>query len=109
MTKIQFKNYFSCLLGLVALVFIFSCSSQGDSESSIGKLAAYCIRECVIETSDSQICDTQCKCAASSLSDELSKQEFISLVQNITETNTNNLDAVQKLRNALDLCKDRSK
>jgi len=99
------KNYLPCLLGLVVFVFVFSCSSQGDSESSTEKLAAYCIRACVLETSDSQICDTECKCAASKLSGELSKENFISLVQNITETNGDNSDAVLKLSKALEICK----
>jgi len=99
------KNYLPCLLGLVVLVFVFSCSSKGDSESSTEKLAAYCIRECVLETSDSQICDTECKCAASKLSGEFSKEKFISIVQNITETNGDNSDAVLKLSKALEICK----
>ncbi|MCK5392492.1 MAG: hypothetical protein KAJ31_08690 [Deltaproteobacteria bacterium] len=108
MTKIPsrlVKNYLSPLLGLVVLVFVFSCSSQGDSKSSIEKLAAYCIRECVLETSDSQICDTECKCAAKKLSGEFSKEKFINLVQNITETNGDDSDAILKLSKALEICK----
>jgi hypothetical protein len=97
------------MLGLMLLVFSFSCSPQGDSNDPFEKLTAYCIRECVIETSDSEICDTQCKCASEKLSNEYSKEEFVNLVQAITQNNTANLDSVQKLRNALDLCKDRSK
>jgi len=96
------------MLGLMLLVFSFSCSPQGDTNDPIEKLTAYCIRECVLETSDSEICDTECKCAAKKLTEEFSKEEFINILQNITETKTDNADAVQKLSNALEICKDRS-
>ncbi len=96
------------MIALVLFVFAFSCGQQGDSSDPKEKLTAYCIRECVLETADSQLCDTECKCAASSLSDEFSKEEFLNLVQNITETNTDNADAVEKLSNTLEICKDRN-
>ncbi len=96
------------MLGLVLFVFAFSCGQQGDSNDPKEKLTAYCIRECVLETADSELCDTECKCATQNLSGEYSKENFISLVQNITETNTDNAVAVEKLSNTLEICKDRS-
>ncbi len=102
------KNYLSCFLGLVLLVFVFSCSSQGDSESTIEKLAAYCIRECVIETADSEICDTECKCATHNLSSEYSKEDFANLVQAITQGKSEDLESLKKLKNSLISCKDNS-
>ena len=99
------------MIVLVLFVFAFSCGQQSDSNGPKEKLTAYCIRECVLETADSELCDTECKCAASSLSDEFSKEEFLNLVQNITETNTDNTDnadAIEKLSNTLEICKDRN-
>jgi len=87
------------------LLPIFSCSPQSESTDLNEKLKAHCIRECVLETSDSEICDTECKCASNKLSREFSKEEFTNLVQNIAETKVNNTDSVEKLQNAVDSCK----
>ena len=102
------NNNLSCMLGLMVLVLSFSCSPQGDSNDPIEKLTGYCIRECVLETPDSQICDTECKCAAKKLSEEFSKEEFINLMQNITETKTDDAYAIGKLSTTLEICKTES-
>lgn len=106
-------NILSCLvrknlpyvLSLMLLVLSFSCSSQGDSNDPIEKLAAYCIRECVLETSDSEICDTECKCAADKLSQTFSKDKFSKLVNGLTETNAVNPDSISELRKAFEICR----
>ena len=82
------------------LIFV-SCSSNQDPEQ---ELTTYCIRECVVETSDSEICDTNCKCAASSLSGDLSKQEFMNLVENLNDTDRNDQDSSSKLKKAFKIC-----
>ena len=87
------------------LVFSFSCSSQGDSNDPIEKLTAYCIRQCVLSTAASELCDTKCKCAAKNLSDELSKEEFNNLVLDLSNANNPNPENVEKLSKALDSCK----
>ena len=58
-----------------------SCSPGGPEE----RLTAYCIRECVIYTSDPDICDTRCDCAVDKLSAEMSRRDFLSMVNKITK------------------------
>lgn len=58
-----------------------------------------------METSASEICDTECKCAAEKLSSEYSKEEFVNLVQAINE---NNAVSTEKLKNSLQSCRDLS-
>ena len=100
------KRKLCCMLGLVLCVFAFSCGQQGDSSDPKEKLTAYCIRECVLETADSEICDTKCKCAAQNLSEEYSKEDFMNLVQDITQDKTDNVDSIDKLKHSLKSCKD---
>ena len=89
------------LLGLIFLILVSSCGKD-NSENSIEELAAYCIRECVLETSDSEICDEKCKCAANKLSGELSK--YKNSVENISQ----DADLLQKLQRAVDECSVRA-
>ena len=88
---------------LFLMLIVVSCSSNKDP---MQELTTSCIRDCVMETSDSELCDTACKCAALSLSDNLSKEEFLNLVQSINETNGDNQDSLSKLSNALKICMD---
>lgn len=81
---------------------VLSCSSDYDPKQS---LVSYCIRECVIETSASEICDTECKCAAEKLSSEYSEEDFINLVQAIKQEKA---DSIAKLTNSLQSCKELS-
>lgn len=58
-----------------------------------------------METSASEICDTQCKCAAEKLSSEYSKEDFATLVQAINENNT---VSIEKLKSSLESCRSSS-
>ncbi|GJM16231.1 MAG: hypothetical protein DHS20C13_15580 [Thermodesulfobacteriota bacterium] len=92
------------ILSILFLVLIVgSCSSNKDLKQD---LTTYCVRDCVMETSDAELCDTACKCAASGLSENLSKEELLNLVQSINEANGDNQDSISKLSNALKVCMD---
>jgi len=93
---------------LVLFVFVFSCSQEGGSNDSKEKLTAHCIRECVLETGASEICDTECRCSVQKLLGENSEADFKDLVQNITQDKTDNDSSVNKFKNALNSCKDLS-
>jgi len=84
------------------MLIVLSCSSNNDPKQS---LASHCIRECVIETSASEICDTVCKCATEKLSSEYSEEDFINLVQAIKEEKA---DSIAKLTNSLQSCRELS-
>lgn len=99
-------NCLSCFFCSVVLIFVFSCSSQGDSENSIEKLTAYCVRECVVETGDPESCDTGCRCASEKLSSEYSNGDFAALVQAITQGKSESQESWQELANSLKSCKD---
>jgi len=101
------KRKLCCMISLVLCVFAFSCGQGGDSSDPKERLTAYCIRECVLETADSELCDTKCKCAAINLSEEYSKEDFMNLVRDITQDKTDNVDSVDKLTNSLKSCKDK--
>ena len=90
-----------CGVFLITLMLLAaSCSSNNDPKQD---LTSYCIRECVIETSASEICDTECKCATEKLSSEYSTADFVNLVQSITQDNA---DSIEKLKNSLKTCKE---
>lgn len=103
MTRQCSLGVFSEIVLIVCLLLVtVSCSSSNDPKQ---ELASHCIRECVMETSASEICDTECKCAAEKLSSEYSKEEFVNLVQAINE---NNAVSTEKLKNSLQSCRDLS-
>ncbi len=85
---------------LCLLLFTISCTSENSPKS---ELTSYCIRECVLETAASEICDTQCRYAVDKLYDEYSKVDFVNLEQGITQDDK---DSLQKLKSSLELCKD---
>lgn len=86
-------------LVLCLLSFTLSCTSENDPKS---ELTSYCVRECVLETAASEICDTQCKCAVDKLYQEYS-DDFAKLEQGISRDDK---DSLQKLENSLESCKD---
>jgi len=100
--------HFLILLVLGGLLIYTSCSSTDTNENSAEKLSAYCIRECVLETGDSEICDTRCGCASKYLSEKLSKGEFSKLVIDITKGDSQDLeetDSEKQFKNAIKHCK----
>ncbi len=92
--------HFCGVLLITLMLLAASCSSNNDPKQD---LASYCIRECVIETSASEICDTECKCATEKLSSKYSTADFVNLVQSITQDNA---DSIEKLKNSLKTCKE---
>ncbi|MGB2692873.1 MAG: hypothetical protein WBB48_08585 [Thermodesulfobacteriota bacterium] len=101
MTKQYSLGSFNKIVPIVCLMLVvISCSSGNDPNQ---ELTSYCIRECVIETSASEICDTECKCAAEKLSSEYSKEDFANLVQAITQDQA---DSIKKLKNSLESCRN---
>lgn len=86
---------------------LFICTSCGTSnnETPAEKLSAYCIRECVLETGDSSLCDTKCDCASKILSEKLSKDEFSKLVIDITGGDSQDLDETESMKEFSDAVK----
>ncbi len=65
---------------LILLSFGYSKSSDDPKEH----LNAYCVRECVIEAADSEICDTRCKCAVDKISSQLTSRKLSDFADRIT-------------------------
>lgn len=85
---------------------LLSCGGAGDTEGPEEKLSAYCVRQCVLETGDSSICDTRCECASKALSDQLSAEDFESLVTSITGQDQEVFpDALKEFGKAFSHCK----
>jgi hypothetical protein len=67
-------------------------------------LTAYCVRECVIETSDSEICDTRCKCAVKYLEEGTSTQELRKIADGITKDDDSANEFIVQFRDAFKKC-----
>lgn len=94
-------------LTMFFLLFLFaSCNSAVTSGNPEERLNAYCVRQCVIETSDAEICDSRCKCAVEKLSSEVSEQELKEIADVISTENDAWKEGLQKLREALQSCID---
>lgn len=91
-----------------ALFIIFSLllygSCSGDSGGPAGDLVAYCVRECVIETSAAEICGTRCSCAVSKLADRMSEQDLGKLSEAITKNGATDSRDSAELKDALENC-----
>jgi hypothetical protein len=86
------------LFSLISSLLLISCGSTSSNETSSEKLSAYCIRECVLETGDSEICDARCDCTSKTLSEKLSKDEFSKLVIDITGGGSQDLEDTKSIK-----------
>ncbi len=86
---------------IMGVLLVFSCGSQDNSKN---ELSAYCIRLCVGDTGDPEICDTQCRCAAENLSSQYTNEDFTEFVQNLTQNENEHNEYTEKLRNSLQSC-----
>lgn len=94
------------IVGFVSVLQLMSCGGAGDPEDPGEKLKAYCIRQCVLETGDSSICDTRCECASKTLSEKLSDEEFQNLASSITgDDEQASQDALIEFGKAFSHCK----
>ena len=82
-----FRNVVAVSVCIIPVLFFCGCSR--DKKDPGERITAYCVRECVLETSDSETCDTKCKCAAKKLADGLSVKEFADLVNEILQKGPN--------------------
>ena len=105
MTRQLGMGLYSVFFGFVGFFLIISCSTEKNPNVD---LVDYCIRQCVIDTSDAEICDDQCKCAADKLSSQYSEQDFSALVQNLTQNEAGDSGSMEKLKNSLEYCKNKS-
>ena len=85
------------------LLISFGCSSASDKPED--HLNAYCVRECVIETADSEICDTRCNCTVEKLSSGLTNQEFSDLAARITSNDAADAEDLSRFKDAFLSCK----
>lgn len=99
---------FYSMMVLVMFVLALSCGQDGGSNDATEKLTDYCIRECVLETAASEICDNRCKCAAEKLSSEYSKADFSTLAHNITHE-VEDTESDIRFKRALSSCFDKGK
>ncbi len=107
LTKLP-SMHFLILLLLVGSFIYTSCSGDDSNQIPTEKLSAYCIRECVLETGDSSLCDTRCDCASKVLSEKLSKDEFSQLVSTVTGKGLQELtqnENVKEFKVAIKRCK----
>lgn len=93
---------------LVSLTFFFASflflSCTRDSGGDPGEnLRSYCIRECVTETSDAEICDTKCKCAVEKLANDTGG-EFGDIAKQIVENGPQAGEYIQKFGDAYSQC-----
>jgi|GEM_PF-1272156 len=97
------------ILLLLGGSFIYtSCSGSNNNETPKARLNAYCVRECVLETGDSEVCDTRCKCASKSLSEKLSADEISKLVSSLPDRKaqaSSDSESKKEFKDALKRCK----
>jgi hypothetical protein len=98
-----FKNVFAASLFIFPVLLLSGCTR--DSNDPGEGLIAYCVRECVIETSDAEICDTRCKCAAEKLAYGISEQEFGKIAGTLTGNDAPDEGYAAKFRTAFESCK----
>lgn len=89
------------LAGVFLLLPFVSCGKDNPEE----RLSAYCVRECVIETADPEICDTRCKCAVEKLSSGLTSQEFSHLAARIASKDGADAEDLSRFNDAYQSCK----
>lgn len=105
MTRDYGVKIYALLLIFSVFSLHFSCSSQNTPQKD---LADYCIRQCVLETGDSEICDTQCKCAAEKVSQQHSDKDLVTIVDALNQEDNNNSDIKDMLKRTLESCKKSS-
>ena len=111
--KVGTLSLYSLAVTCLVLVFTFmliTCRGDRNSQTPGEKLDAYCVRECVLETGGSEVCDTICKCASNKLSAKLSRKEFAKLVSSITESGSGyegESEYLHEFKNAFGLCKSK--
>lgn len=74
------------IIFLISVLILVSCSG-GNSDSPGEALKAYCIRECVLETADAEICDTRCGCAVDKLAASTSAEGLHEIQRAVTQSN----------------------
>jgi len=102
---IKFYRLSVSVFAVLGVLLVCSCSSQDNSKN---ELAAYCVRLCVEDTGDPEICDTQCRCAAENLSSKFTDEKFSEFVQNLTQNENEQNEYMEKLKNSLESCKTAS-
>ena len=73
------------IIFLMSVLILVSCG--GDSDSPGEALKAYCIRECVLETADAEMCDTRCGCAVDKLATQTSADGLREIEKAVTQSN----------------------
>ena len=73
------------IIFLMSVLILVSCG--GDSDSPGEALKAYCIRDCVLETADAEICDTRCGCAVDKLAASTSAEGLREIERAVTQSN----------------------
>jgi len=91
-------------VSVLILTTLIICGCSRDSKDPAERLTAYCIRECVIETSAAEICDTKCRCAVSKLAGDVSAKEFAELAKGISDDGSREKVYVQKFKTAFEDC-----
>lgn len=99
-----FVNIPAVILFIISSLLLFGICTR-DSNDHGEDLIAYCVRECVIETSDAEICDTRCKCAVENLEGGTSEQEFRKIADRISKSDNPANEYVVKFKDAFDTCK----
>ena len=74
------------IIFLISVLILVSCSG-GNSDPPGEALKAYCIRECVLETADAEICDTRCACAVDRLEASTSAEGLREIERVVTRSN----------------------
>ena len=92
------------IIFLISVLILVSCSG-GNSDSPGEALKAYCIRECVLETADAEICDTRCACAVDRLEASTSAEGLREIQSVVTQSNDPDTERGGKLfREAFESC-----
>ena len=90
-------------VAMSTLLLILVCCTKDSGGGPGEKLRSYCIRECVLETSDAEICDTRCDCAVEKLSND-EGAKFGDIANQIVENGPQAGEYIQKFGAAYSQC-----
>lgn len=74
------KTLIPLLLASFLSLGLLSCGGNEDKGDPFQNLTGLCVRQCVLDTGDPSICDTECACASEKMSKELSKDQVDTLI-----------------------------
>ena len=101
MTNDTVMSFCSMFIATIGLALIVSCGSNNSPQEDINE---FCIRLCVEETGEPEICDDRCKCAADDLMSKYSDKEITELTLELDQKGPDYDNSLDKLRKSFNSC-----